>query len=176
MARKFLFYGALIIFMTVAPFVFPAFKTQLATIWLMIIVAMTWDMTGGQMGYNSLGNIFFFGVGMYASAICQVGLFYDVAAYTSHSGSIKATFPAEQYFPGIALGIIVAAVYALSLMQRAFQGPPNPSVSKLQDFGARELSVMLAMAAALVWLGFYPQDLLDLSQPVLTVLEVGSRG
>ncbi len=75
-----------------------------------------------------------------------------------------------------AAGIIVAAVYSLSLMQRAFQGPPNPSVADLQDFGARELTVMLAMAAALVWLGFYPQDVLDLSQPVLRSLEIGPHG
>ena len=65
MGKRAAFYLALIIFMIIAPFVFPAFKTQLATVWLMIIVALTWDMTGGQMGYNSLGNITFYGTGMY---------------------------------------------------------------------------------------------------------------
>ena len=54
MGKRAVFYLALIIFMIIAPFVFPVFKTQLATVWLMIIVALTWDMTGGQMGYNSL--------------------------------------------------------------------------------------------------------------------------
>ena len=54
-------HGALLILIIVAPFWFPNFTTQLATLWLFIIVAMTWDMTGGQMGYNSLGNIFFYG-------------------------------------------------------------------------------------------------------------------
>ena len=41
-----------------APFLFPAYTTQVSYLWVMIILAMTWDMQGGQMGYNSLGNIF----------------------------------------------------------------------------------------------------------------------
>ena len=56
-ALRYLFYAVLLVITVAAPFVFPDFKTQLATLWLMIIVALTWDMTGGQMGYNSLGNI-----------------------------------------------------------------------------------------------------------------------
>ena len=63
MARnKIILYSLILAISLIAPFAFPAFATQLATLWLMIIVALTWDMTGGQMGYNSLGNIFFYGV------------------------------------------------------------------------------------------------------------------
>ncbi|MCZ6711175.1 MAG: NADH-quinone oxidoreductase subunit M [Gammaproteobacteria bacterium] len=72
-----------------------------------------------------------------------------------------------------AVGIIIAAVYALSLMQRTFQGPANPNIGEVRDFGARELSVMILMAVGLVWLGVYPQGVLDLSSPVLDVLRVG---
>ena len=61
-------YTILLIVIAAAPFVFPNYGVQLATLWLFIIVAMTWDMTGGQMGYNSLGNIFFYGTG-----ICRCG-------------------------------------------------------------------------------------------------------
>ena len=71
-SKKLSFYGILIAFIIIAPFVFPSFSTQLATLWLMIIVAMTWDMTGGQMGYNSLGNIFFYGTGMYVAAVITI--------------------------------------------------------------------------------------------------------
>ena len=66
-----------------------------------------------------------------------------------------------------AVGIVVAAVYALSLMQRSFQGTPNPEVATMADFGAREMSVMVLMMLALVWLGLYPETLLGLSRPVL---------
>ena len=70
------------------------------------------------------------------------------------------------------IGIVVAAVYGLSLMQRSFQGTPNPDVKEMRDFGFREMSVMLVMVAALVWLGVYPQNVLNMAQPVLQVLGV----
>ena len=71
-----------------------------------------------------------------------------------------------------AVGVIVAAVYALSLMQRSFQGEPNPAVQRMADFGAREMSVMILMMAALVWLGIYPETLLGLSEPAVLGLGV----
>ena len=40
---------------------------QLTFLWIMIVFALTWDMLGGQMGYNSFGNIVFFGIGMYVA-------------------------------------------------------------------------------------------------------------
>jgi NADH-quinone oxidoreductase subunit M len=66
-----------------------------------------------------------------------------------------------------ALGLVVAAAYALLLMQRSFQGRPEPAGPAMRDFGARELAVMVVMMAALVGLGVYPQPLLDLSGPVV---------
>ena len=69
-----------------------------------------------------------------------------------------------------AVGIVVAAVYALSLMQRSFQGTPNPDVPAMTDFGAREMSVMILMMVALLWLGVYPETLLGLSRPVLLAM------
>jgi len=65
-----------------------------------------------------------------------------------------------------ALGMVGAAVYALWLVQRAFHGEP-PAALRLEDFGRRELLTMVAMMAALLWLGLYPQPVLDLAQPVI---------
>ncbi|MGD8348701.1 MAG: branched-chain amino acid ABC transporter permease, partial [Gammaproteobacteria bacterium] len=81
--NKTILYTIIIVFTLVAPFAFPAYGTQLATLWLMIIVALTWDMTGGQMGYNSLGNIFFYGTGMYVAALIAIGMTYDIGDYNS---------------------------------------------------------------------------------------------
>ena len=88
-------HAAIIIAGFVAPFLFPAYSFQFAMLWLMIVFALTWDILGGQMGYNSLGNIFFFGLGMYVCAVTQVGLYYDVAEYTAHFGAVKVDFTAE---------------------------------------------------------------------------------
>src|SRR3546814_15832991 len=76
--------------------------------WLMVLMAVTWDVMGGQTGYNSLGNIAFFGVGMYVSAVVQIAVVYDVAEYTAAFGAIRVDFTASQYFGGLALGLAVA--------------------------------------------------------------------
>jgi len=70
------------------------------------------------------------------------------------------------------VGIVVAAVYGLYLMQRSFQGTPNPDVAEMSDFGARDMSVMILMAAALVWVGVYPQPVLDLAGATIATLGV----
>ncbi len=109
--NKKLLYAGLIAFIIIVPFLLPDYRTQLATMWLMIIVALTWDMTGGQMGYNSLGNIFFYGTGMYVAAVIAIGLVFDVGEYTNASGGGIYKFTADQYFLGVLLGCIGAGVF-----------------------------------------------------------------
>ncbi len=70
------------------PALAPAYRSQMALLWVMIVFALTWDLLGGQMGYNSFGNVLFFGVGMYACVLVQrdaglgyyTGLFVGTAA------------------------------------------------------------------------------------------------
>lgn len=112
-----------------APFAFPAYTFQFAVLWIMILFALTWDIMGGQMGYNSLGNILFFGVGMYACAVTQIGMFYDVGKYTAAFGAIKVDFTDAQYYMGIGLGLLFAALVcvvvaaALSWVLFGLRGP-----------------------------------------------------
>ena len=103
-------YGALLAIGILGPLLFPDYTSQIAVLWIMVLFAQTWDAMGGQMGYNSLGNILFFGAGMYISAITQIGLFYDVGVYTAAYGADDAQFTPEQYYIGIFAGIGLAAV------------------------------------------------------------------
>ena len=113
--RSLVMHLALLATAAVAPFVFPAHAVQFAIFWIMVLFALTWDTMGGQMGYNSLGNILFFGVGMYISAVTQIGLVYDVGQYTAANGAVKIDFTPHEYFEGLALGIAFAAVGATFL-------------------------------------------------------------
>ena len=108
-------YGGLGLFGIFGPVLFPEYTLSIAYLWMMVLMASTWDTLGGQMGYNSLGNIAFFGVGMYVSAIVQISFFYEggVGEYTSAMGSIKPEFTDAEYFYGLFLGIVVAALVAL---------------------------------------------------------------
>ena len=93
-----------------APLLSPDYTNEIAVLWLMILFASTWDILGGQMGYNSLGNIFFFGAGMYLSAVVQIGLFYDVGMYTSAARTTHVVFSNAQYFTGLGLGLLTAGI------------------------------------------------------------------
>lgn len=106
-----MFYGVLLAASLLAPHVFPNYAITLAVLWLMIIVSLTWDMTGGQMGYNSLGNIFFYGAGMYVAALTGIGLVYDVGLYNSAAGGGEFNFTLHQYYTGMALGSLAAGVF-----------------------------------------------------------------
>ena len=110
-------YGSLGLFGIFGPMLFPEYTLSIAYLWMMVLMASTWDTLGGQMGYNSLGNIAFFGVGMYASAVVQIAFFYEggVGEYTSAMGSIKPEFTDAEYFYGLFFGIIVAALVALAM-------------------------------------------------------------
>ena len=110
-------YAGLGLFGVFGPILFPEYTLSIAYLWMMVLMASTWDILGGQMGYNSLGNITFFGVGMYVSACVQIAFFYEggVGEYTSAMGSIKPEFTDAEYFYGLFIGIIVAALVALAI-------------------------------------------------------------
>jgi NADH-quinone oxidoreductase subunit M len=125
----------------------------------------------------------FGGLWMRAPRMGVVGLFFVVAAlgmpglgtFVGEFLVLLGAFQVDLVLTVVAaVGMVVAAVYALLLMQRTFQGQPKPDSAGIRDFGARELGVMVMMAAALVWLGLFPQTVLDLSAPV--AIELGVFG
>jgi branched-chain amino acid transport system permease protein len=122
-------YVAILLAGILAPLLFPNYTFQVAVLWMMILFALTWDIAGGQMGYNSLGNILFFGAGMYICAVVQISVVYNVGEYTAAFGAIKIEFTDSQYFTGLFLGIIAAAIGAvvcaliLSLAVFGLRGP-----------------------------------------------------
>lgn len=110
--RYFVLYGSILIVSLVAPFVLPAYQTQLAFLWVMVVFALTWDIVGGQMGYNSFGNVVFFGIGMYVTAVIQRNMHYDLEEYAHVAGRVD-TLPAGDYLVGLFLGMGAGAVVAV---------------------------------------------------------------
>ena len=100
------------------PLVLPSLITQIAFLWLMVTFAVTWDMLGGRMGYNSFGNIVFFGIGCYAAAVIQR----------------DAGLP---YFEGLALGIAAGAVVAVVWV------PSSVGCSLIKSMNFRDSSVLM---------------------------------
>lgn len=128
-ALKYVVYAAIIGFGLFGPLIFPGYTTQISVLWVMILLALTWDAQGGQMGYNSLGNIFFFGFGMYVSAVVQIGVAYDVGEYTAAHGGGITNFTDAQYYTGLLLGLPAAGIlsaisaYILGWVLIGLRGP-----------------------------------------------------
>lgn len=97
-----------------APFIAPNFQIQLAMLWMMVTLALTWDIAGGQMGYNSFGNILFFGIGCYVTAVVQRELFFDIAEYTNVTEKV-VTLTSYQYFTGFSLGLALSVLIAVAV-------------------------------------------------------------
>jgi NADH-quinone oxidoreductase subunit M len=68
------------------------------------------------------------------------------------------------------LGLVVATVYSLWIIQQVFHGP-NRQGWRLADLTLRESAVLGVLMAALVWLGLYPAPVLDMSRPALKALQ-----
>ncbi len=116
--RKLMLYGFILIVSIAAPLVLPAYQTQLAFLWVMVLFALTWDLVGGQMGYTSFGNIVFFGIGMYMTAVIQRNMHFDIEEYVHVAGRIDTLTSGEYLaglFLGMGLGSIVAVVIAAIL-------------------------------------------------------------
>ena len=112
--RKLTLYAAIAGLSIAAPFIMPNFYIQLSYLWLMVLFALTWDVVGGQMGYNSFGNIVFFGLGMYVTAVTQRDLYYTINEYATVAGRVDALTP-RQYLTGLSLGLGMSAVAGVLL-------------------------------------------------------------
>ena len=86
---------------------FPAFKVQLSILCVLIVLATTWNIQGGEMGkfiwkYSSRS--------WYLCASVQVGMFFPLAEWTESGGEKTFVHTPAQFFQGMAVGLLVAAV------------------------------------------------------------------
>ena len=69
------------------------------------------------------------------------------------------------------LGLVAATAYSLRIMQKIFYGPRIFSY-ELADFSLREKLIMIPLVMIIIWLGVYPQPVLDTTAPLVNrVLE-----
>ena len=72
-----------------------------------------------------------------------------------------------------AIGIVLGAAYLLWLYQRVFWGPlDNPANKNVRDLNRRELGLLVALVAVMVWIGIYPKPIFDMiDKPVEYVVQ-----
>jgi NADH-quinone oxidoreductase subunit M len=69
-----------------------------------------------------------------------------------------------------ATGVILAAVYLLWAVQRAFTGEPDEKNAATRDIGFREICTVAPLLGLSLFLGLYPKPVLDRLQPSVDAL------
>lgn len=64
------------------------------------------------------------------------------------------------------IGLVAATAYSLRIMQKIFYGPLTATHS-LPDLSIREKLMMVPLVIIIVWLGVFPQPVLDTSRPLV---------
>ncbi len=70
-----------------------------------------------------------------------------------------------------ALGLVVAAVYSLIVIQKVFHGE-NTNNYEIEDLDFIEMACFALMMIGLLWMGLYPQTMLNMAEPTLRSLGV----
>ena len=69
------------------------------------------------------------------------------------------------------LGFVLAAVYALWIVQRIFAGSKPKTMPAIPDIHGRELALMTVLLAIIFWLGIHPQPVLNTTAPSIRNLQ-----
>ncbi len=119
-------YAAILIFGVVSPFIFPAFKVQLSILCILIVLAMTWNIQGGEMGYNTFGNSLL--VAAIVPTIVAGLIGYAILGLRRHYFAICTLGL------GIAAGEISGGIEIIGAGQ-GFTTPPFPKVGTTESRG-----------------------------------------
>jgi NADH-quinone oxidoreductase subunit M len=97
-------------------------------------------------------------------ALASLGL-PGLANFVGEFLVLTGTFAVSPTLAAIgAIGFVLSSVYSLWLIYRVFQGPQRQAV-KAVDLGAREMVIFSLIIAAILWLGLYPQPVLNTARP-----------
>ncbi len=98
------------------------------------------------------------------AALGLPGLSGFVAEYLVFTGSF-ATLPVATIFA--AFGVVLTAGYLLWMLRRSFYGPLNMKWDWLTDTTVREAFPLVALGLVILFVGIYPQPIIDLLTPSL---------
>lgn len=109
-----------------------------------------------------------------ALAMAAMGL-PMLASFVGEILVLAGTLKVSVTFTALAAGgFVISVIYAPWLIQKVFQGKPTVDedvVTGADDLSRRELAMLAAAVAVLVWLGVYPHSVLDTSAPAVRAIQ-----
>lgn len=84
---------------------------------------------------------------------------------------LLGAFKANAWLTIIAtLGLIFSAIYSLRIVQKVFLGPVEKDQT-IRDLGWREMLILTSLIISIVWLGLYPQPVINTAKPMVIYIE-----
>ena len=110
-----------------------------------------------------------------AATFASIGL-PGFSGFVGEFLSLLGAFLTSRWYVVVAAtGVILAAVYLLWAVQRAFTGEPDDANRATPDIGFRELVTVVPLLGLSLFLGFYPKPVLDRLQPSVEALDPSRR-
>jgi len=145
------------------------FNHGLTAALLFWFVAMIEQRSGGLRGLNDFGGLrkvapIFCGL-MGIALFSSLGL-PGLNGFVGEFLIFKGVFPLSPWAAGLSvIGLLVTAIFILTILQRVFNGPLNERWSNFRDLTAGEIGLLLIPIALMFVLGLYPRLVLDVINP-----------
>jgi NADH-quinone oxidoreductase subunit M len=145
------------------------FNHGLTAATLFLFVGFLEQRTGGLRGLNDFG-----GLRKIAPVFCGlmgIALFSSLGlpglnGFVGEFLIFKGVFPLAPWAAGLSvLGLLVTAIFLLTILQRVFNGPLNEKWSKFPDLTPGEMALLLIPIALMFLLGLWPRLVLDVINP-----------
>jgi NADH-quinone oxidoreductase subunit M len=153
--------------------VFTMLSHGLTTSALFLLVGMLYERrhTYELSDYRGVWKVLpVFGGLFVATTFASIGL-PGFSGFIGEFLSLIGAFLTSRWYAVVAAtGVILAAVYLLWAVQRAFTGVPDDANSTMRDIGIRELCTVIPLLALSLFLGFYPKPVLDRLEPDVRTL------
>ena len=133
---------------------------------LFCFVAFLESRSGGLRGLNDFGGLrkiapVFAGL-MGISIFASLGL-PGLNGFVSEFLIFKGAFPLAPWATALStIGLLVTAIFLLTIIQRVFAGPVNEKWAKLPDLTTNERLIVLPATVLMFAIGLYPQFILGL--------------
>jgi NADH-quinone oxidoreductase subunit M len=115
------------------------------------------------------------------SSIGLPGLNGFIGEFLILLGSFRSPYLSQWYTVFAATGVILAAVYLLTMYQRVmFGGISNPANRELRDLSKREIALLVPVLVFIVWIGVHPGPFLERSagaaRQIISTVQLHDRG
>jgi NADH-quinone oxidoreductase subunit M len=148
------------------------FNHGLTAATLFAFLGLLEDRTGGRRGLDDFGGLrrvapVFCGL-MGTALFASLGL-PGLGGFVGEFLIFKGAFPLAPWATALsAAGLLLTAVFLLTLVQRVFHGPLNPRLTGFADLTVAERSALLPALGLMFVVGIWPQSLLAVINPAVT--------